>query len=150
MEWILKKCNFVIQSTFMFKFNKVYFIAATALFMAEAFIAAFMHDAFIRPVFGDFLIVILVYCGLKSAISISYQRALIISLIFSYVVEALQYVHLISLLGWDKCLAAHLILGSGFSWIDVLAYTLGAATVWLIEYVRVDLNKEFRTICQDL
>jgi len=50
----------------MLVFRKTYFVAALLLFAAEVCIALFFHDRFIRPYFGDFLVVILIYCFLKS------------------------------------------------------------------------------------
>jgi len=44
------------------QFHLKYFIATVLLFFVEAVIARYMHDSFIRPFGGDFLVVILMYC----------------------------------------------------------------------------------------
>ena len=47
-------------------FNKTYFLLALLLLLAEVLIALYLHDALIRPYGGDFLVVILLYCFVKS------------------------------------------------------------------------------------
>ena len=117
----------------MFRFDFRYFLCATVLFITEVLIAAFMHDSFIRPTFGDFLVVILVYCGLSTFIRANYRIVAMAALLFAYAIEISQYFHLIVRLGWQHSTAAQWILGSGFSWGDMLAYTLGMLLIWVIE-----------------
>jgi len=117
----------------MFKFNLIYFVLALALLAIEVAIAAFLHDAYIRPFGGDFLVVILIYCIVKSAATIPVNNALAGVLLFAYLVEISQYFHLIKLLGLQSSLAARLILGTSFAWTDMLMYTLGVLAVWLLE-----------------
>ena len=114
-------------------FNFKYFLWAIALFITEVFIAAFMHDDFIRPTFGNFLVVMLMYCGLKSFIKVGYRTMAIAVLFIAYTIEITQYFHLIVHLGLQHSRPAQWILGSGFSWGDMLAYTLGVGCIWLIE-----------------
>ncbi|TFF37123.1 ribosomal maturation YjgA family protein [Mucilaginibacter psychrotolerans] len=117
----------------MFKFNKFYFALAVLLFNAEVLIADFMHDAFIRPYGGDFLVVILIYCAFKAFIKSDLWLTVIGVLVFSYVVETTQYYHLINRLGWENSSLARNILGTTFRWADMLAYTLGMLLVVVIE-----------------
>jgi hypothetical protein len=117
----------------MFTFNFKYFLCATVLFITEVLIAAFMHDNFIRPTFGDFLVVILMYCGLKSFIRANYRTMAIAVLLIAYCIEVSQYFHLIVHLGLKHSRPAQWILGNGFSWGDMLAYTLGVLLIWIIE-----------------
>ena len=42
----------------MLRFNKTYFLLTILLFCTEVIIALFVHDNFIRPYFGDVLVVI--------------------------------------------------------------------------------------------
>ena len=55
----------------MLTFNLKYFLFALALFMIEVLIALFVHDSFIRPYLGDFLVVILIYCAVRTFIKAS-------------------------------------------------------------------------------
>lgn len=62
-----------------------------------------------------------------------YRRVAIAVLLIAYAVEVSQYFHLIVWLGWRHSTAAQWILGSGFAWGDMLAYTLGVALIWIVE-----------------
>nr|WP_294942885.1 DUF2809 domain-containing protein [uncultured Mucilaginibacter sp.] len=117
----------------MYRFNKYYFGLAVLLFNIEVLIADFVHDSFIRPYGGDFLVVILVYCTVKAFIKSRLWITVIGVLVFSYVVEITQYYHLINKLGWENSAIARNLLGTTFRWEDMLAYTLGMALVLLIE-----------------
>src|SRR6478609_5843066 len=111
----------------MFVFRWRYFIIAIVLFVVEVLIASYLHDPIIRPYIGDLLVVILLYCLLKSFVNISVYKAAIFVLLFAYVVEFLQYVNLIKYLGLQKSRLANIVLGNYFEWIDLLAYTIGIA-----------------------
>lgn len=117
----------------MFTFNRTYFIFAILLFITEVLIAVFIKDAFIRPYGGDFLVVILIYCTVKSFINIGVTPAAIGVLLFAYLIETLQYFHIVDLLGLQGSKVARIVIGTGFSWMDMLMYTLGILMVWLVE-----------------
>jgi hypothetical protein len=113
----------------MFSFHKNYFIGTVILFLVEVFIGFYMHDAIIRPYGGDFLVVILLYCHVKSFTSLRICTAAVGVLVFSYLVETLQYFHIVNLLGLEKSKIACIIIGTSFAWSDLLAYTSGMLVV---------------------
>ena len=117
------------------KFNFNYFIPAAVLFVAEVLIALYMHDAIIRPYGGDFLVVILIYCSVKTFFSWPVLKTAISTLIFSYAIEISQYYHLVDVMGWGNSRLARTVLGTGFSFIDLLSYTLGLILVVFVEWV---------------
>jgi hypothetical protein len=119
----------------MFTFQKKYFLIALLLFFIELFIAFFVADTIIRPFIGDLLVVVMMYCFLKSFIRIAALPTALSVLAFSYVVEILQYFKLIYLLGWEQSLLAHLIIGSSFHWIDMLMYTAGIVLTMYAESI---------------
>ncbi len=119
----------------MFKIQKKYIILTIILFLVELFIGLFVHDQFIRPNIGDFLVVILLYCLIKSFLDLSVLKAALYVLLFSYIVEILQYFHIARLLGFEKTSLAGIIIGNSFSWKDIVAYTSGIALVLLLERV---------------
>ena len=133
---------FVLQSTFM-KINSSYFLLFIALLIIELLIGAYLHDAFIRPFGGDFLVVILVYCFIKSFVDASIMKTVVGVLVFSYAVEISQYFHLVKVLGLQHSRIALLILGSCFSYSDLLCYTLGILLVLFIERVRIGRKLSF-------
>ena len=106
---------------------------AAGLLALEMLIARFAHDQFIRPYAGDFLATILLYCLLKSVWPAPARRVALAALLVSYAIEAAQLAHLLQWLGWQHSRAARLLLGSQFEWGDILAYTLGALLVLVVE-----------------
>ncbi len=118
----------------LFQFHKKYFFIAILLFLTEVFIAAYLHDAVIRPYGGDFLVVILIYCFVKSFLNTPVTATAFAVLLFSYIVETLQYFHLVDLLGLEKSTIARIVIGTSFAWTDLLAYTLGILLVLMIEF----------------
>jgi DNA integrity scanning protein DisA with diadenylate cyclase activity len=125
------------------KFNINYFIAAMLLLLIEILIGSFMHDALIRPYGGDFLVVILLYCLVKSISDTPLIKTAISVLLFSYLVEIAQYFHLAAILGLQHSRIALLLLGSSFSFTDILCYTFGIALVIAIEKIRIGLKISF-------
>ena len=117
----------------MFKFQKKYFFLTLALLVIEILIAVFVKDAIIRPYIGDFLVVILIYCFFKSFLNIPVLPLAISVLLFAYLIEILQYFKLIELLGLQDYKIIRIILGSSFSWLDMLAYTMGVIVVVIEE-----------------
>lgn len=122
----------------MFKFQFRYFISFFILFVIEVLIALFAHDAFVRPYVGDGLVVILLYCLIKSFFKISVWGTAISVLIFSYAVEILQYFKLVELLGLQKYSLARILIGTTFQWGDLVAYAVGIGVVLISEKVIVN------------
>lgn len=63
-------------------------------------------------------------------------------LLFSYAVEIGQYYDLVGMLGLRGNRFAEIVIGTGFTWTDMLAYTLGALVVYFWE-TRNDTRTEF-------
>lgn len=120
----------------MLRFEKWYFFLAMLIFVVEVFIAVFINDRFVRPYVGDFLVVILIYCFLKSILNVPVITLAIFVLLFSFTIEVLQYYNLVDLLGLGDSKLARVVLGTSFQWIDLVAYTLGIAVVISIERIR--------------
>jgi glucan phosphoethanolaminetransferase (alkaline phosphatase superfamily) len=110
----------------MFKFHPKYFYATVLLFLVEVFIGVFVHDRFIRPFCGDVLVVILIYCFFKSFWKIRPNIAIASVFIFACIVEWLQYLNLVDILGIRQYKLLVIILGSSFDWYDILAYATGS------------------------
>jgi hypothetical protein len=117
----------------MLTFNLRYFLLALLLFVIEVLIALYVHDAIIRPYIGDYLVVILMYCAVKSFIKAPALWIAIGVLLFSYTIELLQYFHIVDRLGLANNTIAKTVLGYGFEWWDLLAYTLGIITVLVFD-----------------
>lgn len=119
--------------TSIIKFKKQYFILAILIFVIEVLIAKYVHDKIIRPYIGDVLVVILIYCFFKSFLNKSVITIAISTLIFSYLIETLQYFNIVNLLSLQNSKLARTIIGTSFSWKDILAYTAGIILVLVVE-----------------
>ena len=126
-------------------FKMHYFVMTLLILIIEILIALFVDDRFVRPYLGDFLVVILVYCFLRSFLTISVLKSALTALIFSYVVETLQYLNLVGRLGLQDSKLAKTVMGSSFEWSDLLAYTLGIILVLYLEKV-IDHKNVKRTV----
>ncbi len=121
----------------MFTFRPKYGLLTIAFFIIEVLIAMYVNDSFIRPFFGDYLVVFLVYCF---AFTFWDTHFVIVStgvLLFCYLIETLQYFHFVRYMGWEKHKIIAIVLGTGFSWYDIIAYTLGFFTILFVENQRL-------------
>ncbi|MGV8994869.1 MAG: DUF2809 domain-containing protein [Flavobacterium sp.] len=118
-----------------FAFNINYFLGFVALLFIEVLIAIFLKTGFIRHTFGDYLVVILLYCFFKSFIEGKPIRIALFVLCIAYTVELLQLTNYLLHFNLQHSKAAGLILGSTFSFSDMLAYTLGILTVIIPQFL---------------
>ena len=114
-------------------FKLSYFVITILLFITEVCIALFLHDKIIRPYIGDFLVVILIYCFLRSFFNFSILSIAIATWIFACTVEFLQYLNIVHKIGLQNSKLAVIIVGNSFDWTDILAYTLGIMVVVYVE-----------------
>jgi hypothetical protein len=103
-------------------------------------IALFVQDKIIRPYIGDALVVVLIYCFVKSFFALPYIKTAIAVLVFAFFVEAMQYFHFIDLIGLEYSAAAKIIIGNSFSKLDLVAYSVGVLLVLLVEKVRQSMQ----------
>lgn len=115
-------------------FKIPYFIAFLSLFCIESLIAIYLKDGFIRHTFGDFLVVILIYCFIKAFLDIDELKLALGVLAFSFGIEFLQLANMLSWFNLQDSYALKLVLGSTFHITDLVAYTLGAITIIIFEY----------------
>jgi Protein of unknown function (DUF2809) len=113
----------------MLRFYKHYFLLTILLFIIELLIGVFVHDTIIRPYIGDMLVVVLIYCFIKSFCNTPVVATAIAVLLFSFTVEILQYFKVVEILGLQNSKIARIIIGSSFSWMDMLMYAIGIVLV---------------------
>jgi len=114
-------------------FNRKYFYLTVLFFLIEVYIAIFINDQLIRPFIGDVLVVILIYCFVKSFWKIRAKIAAISVFGFACVIEGLQYLNLVDRLGLAQNKVLATILGTTFDWKDILAYALGTVIILVWE-----------------
>lgn len=116
-----------------FRFDKKSFLIAVVIFIIEVLIALYLTDNFIRPYVGDVLVVILIYYFVKAFVHIGIWPLAIATLLFSYLIETLQYFQFVKLIGLGDNKLANIVIGNYFAWEDMIAYTIGITIVVFIE-----------------
>ena len=124
------------------KFNKRYFILTIILFATEVLIALFVHDYFIRPYFGDVLVVMLIYCFIKSFLYTPSIPTAMAVLLFAFFIESMQYFEIVKALGLEHNKIAATVIGNSFAWMDILAYIAGVVLLLFIEAAVKKSNKK--------
>ncbi|MBP3387415.1 MAG: DUF2809 domain-containing protein [Clostridia bacterium] len=109
----------------------VYLSLSAVLFLIELFIALFVRDRFIRPYFGDVLVVILVYCAVRVVLPEKPRLLPIYVFVFAVFVEITQYLDLAELLGGGVFLET--LIGTSFSWLDILCYLCGTILIYPLD-----------------
>jgi len=118
------------------RFDLKSFVICLIIFLIEVLIALFVDDSFIRPYGGDILVVILIYYFLKLFIETKTIYLVVAVLLFAYLVEFGQYLRLVEVLGLQGNKVMRTIIGSSFSWWDIVCYTIGGAICYLIDRER--------------
>jgi len=108
-------------------------IAAT-VFLAEVLVATtFARIGFVRSYLSDFLAVIFLY-HLAKAVRDFPARPLAISVFaVATIIEIAQEFHLADVLGFHRGSLPSILLGTHFSWLDLLMYALGCLTCVLAD-----------------
>lgn len=110
----------------------LYPFISVVLFCYEAYLALYAHDAFFRPFFGDFIAVIFAYTFFKSFFYLTNQydtKLAAVALGVAYFLEFLQKIHFLEKTGLIKYKIMSMLIGSAFSWLDIIAYTLGYLSI---------------------
>lgn len=121
------------------KFDLRCFIIMLIFFIVEVCIALFVQDNFIRPFMGDVIVVWFVYYFIKTFLNCKPIDIVLFTLAFSFAVEIGQYFKLIHTLDLQHSKLARIVIGTSFSWWDLLCYVIGFAVLFLLDK---DLRKK--------
>lgn len=119
-----------------FRLNMKYLCAFNVVFIIEVLIAAFVNDKFIRPYVGDMLVVVLIYCFIRSFVGKEVKLLPLYIFVFAALTEIGQYFHLANLLGLSEYKIARIIIGSTFDLKDIACYLAGCTGLFLYEIVK--------------
>ncbi|MBQ7779776.1 MAG: DUF2809 domain-containing protein [Clostridia bacterium] len=117
------------------KLRVAYLIAFFALLCIEILIGAFVHDAFVRPYVGDVLVVILIYCLVRIFKPTGIKLLPLCVFFFALMVELLQLANIVDLLGIPHNSIIAIMVGTSFSFIDIICYAVGCIIVYLTELI---------------
>ncbi|MCW7753456.1 DUF2809 domain-containing protein [Desulfobotulus sp. H1] len=114
--------------------RKGYLLTAFFVFLMETVIFfGFAHHGFIRGFVGDFLVVIFLYTLMRSVVDLGAKFLAAGVLCFAFVIEILQYFKFVYWLGLEQNRLALIVFGTHFDPCDLLAYTAGCLTVYLVD-----------------
>ena len=113
-------------------YNGCLFIFFTLI---EVYIALFVVDNFIRPYVGDILVVFVIYFFIKTWFPQRITWFIPMIFAFAILVECLQYINILQIVGLDHISFLRILVGTTFSWADIICYGLGCVLLWIYEYV---------------
>ena len=114
------------------KSKRIRYIAAFLVILAaEVLIALFVRDRFVRPYVGDILVTVLICCFVRGIFpNDEHWTVRLVPLwvfLFAAAVEVGQYFDYVSLLGLSEIAFFRILLGTSFSWADIVCYGIGCA-----------------------
>lgn len=121
--------------------KRVYIISSSIFFIVCVLIVVLLSDNhLIRGFLGDVLVIAFIYSFIKIFIDLKPIKLCISILLFAYIVEFIQYLKFVELVGLGENRIARIIIGTTFDVRDLLAYTLGAIFTYILE---IKLFKRF-------
>lgn len=121
-----------------------YALATLIIFLTELLIALFVQDKFIRPYVGDMLVVVLIYTGLRVVLPEKPRLLPLYVFLFAALVEGLQAVKLVELLGLAENKFFSVLIGTTFDVKDIICYGVGCVLCGLWEVLLWKYRKEKR------
>ena len=113
----------------------IFGILSVILLGIEVLIGLFAHG-WVRSYLGDVLVVILLYTLIRTIVPRKGKWFVIptIILVFSFIVEFLQLCGFCDRFGITNEFL-RIIIGTGFSWIDIACYCIGIIPCYVSEYL---------------
>ena len=119
---------------------KYYIFWSVALLIVEILIGSVLKNFhWLRAYGGDILVIPLIYCLIRIFIQALPRGMPFLVCCIGFLAEFLQYIHLAEKLGFEKGSLGAIIIGTSFSWWDVLCYIAGMVLI----YVGMDCRKKF-------
>lgn len=112
-----------------------YAICFAILFVTEVLIALFVNDNFIRPYMGDVLVTVLICCFIRIFFPDKLKSLPVWVFLFATAVEVGQYFDFVSLLGLGDMRFFRILLGTTFSFADLICYAVGCAVFFISEKI---------------
>ena len=108
------------------------------LTLTEVLIALFIHGGFVRNYLGDVIVVWVVYCFVQ-AIAGGRLNGYITAagvMIFAFIVEFLQKINIVDLLGLGGIKFFRTLIGTSFSPVDLICYAAGSAIICAVIFIK--------------
>ncbi len=106
-----------------------YIILLILLVAVEVFIALTQHDNILRYYGGDTIVVWAVYCLYQSVFGGKNNHYIVHIgvMLFAFLVEFLQLIHFVDLIGLGDIQFFRILIGTSFAVEDLIAYAVGTA-----------------------
>ncbi len=114
----------------------LYIITTILLLVIETLIALYVRDDFIRPYFGDVLVVIVIYTFIRIFIPEKVRWLPIYIFIFATFVEFMQLIGIVNILGLERNSFWSILIGTSFDVRDILCYATGCAVLVIYEHFK--------------
>ena len=118
------------------RLSRPYLILTLAVFATELFIALKVHDTFIRPFVGDVLVVVLLYCSVRSILPTPAIPTAVAVFAFACAIELAQYFQIVTRLHLEHNAILRTAIGTHADPLDILAYATGSLLIVLVERFR--------------
>ncbi|WP_068843190.1 DUF2809 domain-containing protein [Flavobacterium chilense] len=114
--------------------SRIYY---SILFLLVIFLGILSRKiSFIPLCTGDFLYAVMIYLLIRIVfISKTFFQILILALLTCYAIEFFQLYQAEWIIELRQTLFGRYVLGQGFLWSDILAYTFGAASAYITERI---------------
>lgn len=108
-----------------------YIIGFLLLTLTEVFIALFIHGGFIRNYLGDVIVIWVVYCFVQAVLGGRFSSYAVAAgvMIFAFIVELLQKINIVEILGLGGIPFFRTLIGTTFSPVDLICYAAGFAII---------------------
>lgn len=120
-----------------------YSISFIVILITEILIALFVSDAFIRPFGGDILVTILICCFVRMLFLKKIRFLAFGVFLFATAVEIGQYYDFVTLLGLGNSTFFRVLLGTSFSFWDLVCYACGCVIFFVCEKIFEKYQKTF-------
>lgn len=107
------------------RFSVRYLLLTIAIFLLEVAIAVWGGQSLLRTFGGDVLVVVLLYCAVRTLLVSESPKVVAAVCAFAFAVEFIQYFDPIGRLGLEDHRVLSIVVGRTFSWGDLLAYAVG-------------------------
>jgi len=139
LELLLDQAIMIFPRVFTYlKIN--YFIVFILLFIIEVVLAVFVHDDFIRPFLGDYIVVLLMYCFIMAFTNFSFDKVAFFVLFVAFMIEFMQYFKFIERVGLQDNHLLKISIGATFSIEDLSIYVLAFFSILVFEKKRQEEN----------
>ncbi len=102
----------------------------------------FNNNHFIRGFIGDVIIIWLIYFFIKTFYNFHALKLATFTLVIAFTTEFIQYLHITTFFGFEQNTVTSLVFGTVFDPYDLIAYTIGAVSIYIIDSRLV----KFRTL----